>query len=260
LTSQLIQTGLREMWISPVVFDWEPMVESSTDFTSSRWKRSYELWSHAEQILNKSTTEFERANLIMNLRKAVDRRVRLLDERYSFRAIPVKDKPSDKLVLLEFVGVVRPRMLQKLIAIRNVVEHDDAKPPDPENCEVFLEFTWYFLRSTDMIMQRVVDRITFTDNENGCWVELGINPPDRWLPLLRGWLPASLISDEFRDGWPAVRIKRIATRATELSRLQEEESDDTGLGNRTCDRFFEAEVRGPTETLKKIYKLYFETV
>lgn len=248
------------MWINPNVFDWEPMVESSTDFTSSRWKRSYELWSHAEQILTKATTEFERANLIMNLRKAVDQRVRLLDERYSFRTIPIKKKPSDKLALLEFVGVVRPRMLQKLIAIRNAVEHEDVDPPDKDECEVFVDFTWYFLRSTDMITQRVADRITFTDNESGCWVELGINPPGRWLPLLRGWIPSALISDESKDGWPSLRVKRIATRASELSRLEEEESNDTGLGNKTCDRFFEAEVRGSTEALKKIYKLYFETV
>ena len=236
------------------------MVESSTDFTSRSWKRSYELWSHAEQILTKPTTEFERANVIMSLRKAIDRRVRLLDERYSFRAIPVRNKPLDKLALLEFVGVVRPRMLQELIAIRNAVEHDDVTPPDHESCEVFLEFTWYFLRSTDMITQRVSDRITFTDAQNGCWVELGINPPDRWLPLLRGWVPAALISHESRDGWLALRIKRIETRGTELSRLQEEESDGTGLGNRTCDRFFEAEVRGPADGLQKIYNLYFETV
>src|SRR5258706_16070804 len=144
------------MWVNPIVFNWDPMVESSSDYTSTAWKRSYELWSHAEQILSKPTTEFERANLIMNLRRAVDRRVRLLDQRYSFRSIPIKDKPSDVLALLEFVGAVRPRMLQKLIEIRNAVEHEDADPPDHETCEVFLEFTWYFLKSTDLITQRVV--------------------------------------------------------------------------------------------------------
>ncbi|MEK6333993.1 MAG: hypothetical protein AABM67_03530 [Acidobacteriota bacterium] len=248
------------MWVNPILFDWEPMVEISTDFTSSRWKRSYELWSHAEQILANSTTELARANVIMDLRRAVDRRVRLLDERYSFRGIPIKKKPSDTLALLEFVGVVRPRMLQKLIAIRNAVEHEDASAPDHETCAVFLEFTWYFLRSTDMIVQRVVDRITFTDTKTGCWVELGINLPQSWLPLLRGWIPSRLISNNPREEWPFLKVKRIETRANELARLQEEESDDTGLGDKTCDRFFEAEVRGSAKAMKRIYTLYFETI
>lgn len=248
------------MWVNPIIFNWDAMVEGSSAYTSDVWKRSHELWSHTEQILGKPTNEFERTNSIMDLRRAVDRRVRLLDERYSFRGIPIKEKPSDTLALLEFVGVVRPRMLQKLIAIRNAVEHEDADPPDHDTCEVFLEFTWYFLKSTDQITQRVVDRISFTDNEDGCWVEVGISPPHSWLPLLRGWIPSGLISDKPRDEWLFLRMKRFETRAEALARLKEEESNDSGLGNKTCDMFFEAEVRGMSEALKKLYKLYFEMV
>ena len=55
-------------------------------------------------------------------------------------------------------------------------------------------------------------------------------------------------------------MKRLVTRAEELVRLQEEESDDTGLGKNTCDRFFEGEVRGSSAAMKKLYKLYFEMV
>ena len=111
----LTETALlveKQMWVNPIIFNWHPFVESSSDYKSDVWKRSHELWLHAEQILNKSTTDFERVDSIMDLRRAVDRRVRLLDERYSFRRIPIKEKPSDVLGLLEFVGVVRPRMLQ----------------------------------------------------------------------------------------------------------------------------------------------------
>ena len=250
----------KQMWVNPIIFSWHPFVEGSSSYKSDGWRRSHELWLHAEQILSKSTTDFERADSIMDLRRAVDRRVRLLDKRYSFRRIPIKEKPSDVLGLLEFVGVVRPQMLQKLIDIRNAVEHEDAEPPDHETCEVFLEFTWYFLKSTDFITQRVVDRISFTHNEDGCWAELGISPPEGWLPLLRGWIPSALISDEPRDDWPLVKMKRLVTRAEELVRLQEEESDDTGLGNNICDRFFEGDVRGSNTALKKLYKLYFEMV
>jgi len=196
----------------------------------------------------------------MDLRRSIDQRVRLLDERYSFRHIPVKEKPSDALALLEFVGLVRPRMLQNLIAIRNAVEHEDADPPDHDSCEVFLEFTWYFLKSTDPVTQRVIDTITFTNEQDGCWVEVGIAPPDSWVPRLRGWIPSGLISDEPRDEWLSLKMKSLETRAEALTRHNEVESDDVGFGNKACDRVFRAELRGSSEALKKLYKLYFEIV
>jgi len=46
-------------------------------------------------------------------------------------------------------------MLQKLIDIRNPVEHEDVAPPDHEACKVFAEFTWYFLKSTDRMLREV---------------------------------------------------------------------------------------------------------
>lgn len=189
----------------------------------------------------------------MDIRRAIDRRVRLLDARYSFKSIPIKHKPADVLGLLEFVGLIRPRMLQKLIDIRNAVEHEDAEPPDRDTCEVFIDFTWYFLKSTDFITQRVIDRITFTDSDNGCWVELWISPPDRWLPRLRGWIPSSVLSEEPKDLWPLLKVKRLEKRA-------DEDQDDIGFGNKTCDRFCEAEVRGSSDALRKLYQLYFEMV
>lgn len=241
------------MWINPIVFSWEPFVDSSTGFSSGEWRRSHELLLHAEQILVNSRTDLDRVNSIMDIRRAIDRRVRLLDTRYSFRSIPIKEKPSDVLELLEFVGLVRPRMLQKLIDIRNAVEHEDAAPPDIDTCQVFVDFTWYFLKSTDFITQRVIDRTTFTDSENGCWIELWISPPDQWLPRLRGWIPSTLLSNEQRDQWPFLKMNRLETRA-------DAEQDDSGHGNKTCDRFFEAEVRGSSEALRKLYQVYFEMV
>jgi len=107
--------------------------------------------THAEQTLQSSATDLDRANAILEMRRSISRRIRLLDERYSLRSIPIKEKPSDFLKLLEFVGVVRPTMLQQLIDIRDGVEHEDAEPPDLERCKVFLEFIWYFLKSTDFV-------------------------------------------------------------------------------------------------------------
>jgi hypothetical protein len=108
----------KALWLSPTVFTWAPFVDASTEFKQEPWKRSHALFLHSEQILNNATTDDERADAIVALRRAINSRVRLLDQRYSFRRFPIKDKPSDVLGLLAFVGVVRPRMLRKLIDIR----------------------------------------------------------------------------------------------------------------------------------------------
>ncbi len=39
------------MWVNPIIFNWDAMVESSSDYTSDVWKRSHELWSHTQRIL-----------------------------------------------------------------------------------------------------------------------------------------------------------------------------------------------------------------
>lgn len=244
----------KAIWLSPTVFTWAPFVDASTEFKQEPWKRSHALFLHAEQILNNATTDDERADAIVALRRAINSRVRLLDQRYSFRRLPIKDKPSDVLGLLAFVGLVRPRMLRKLIDIRDAIEHEDIVPPDAEACSVLLEFTWYFLKSTDFITQRVIDTITFTDEENGCWVELGINPPDRWEPRVRGWVPSRLISSEAYDSWLLLQVKRLEKRGKNA------DPADGGFGNESCDRFFQADVRGPAEALRELYRFYFEIV
>lgn len=239
-------------------------MQGSRLYNNDLWKRAHDIWAHAEQILSKPTTEFERTNAIMDLRRAIERRVRLLDERYSFRSIPLKDKPSEILALLEFVGVVRPRMLQKLIDIRNAVEHGDAEPPDLDTCQVFLEFTWYFLKSTDLMVQKVVDSVLFEEDEDrGYWIEIHLLPPDDWVPSIRGWISPNLISNIPREEWIFLKLDKCETRAEAVARLKKDmasDADTRGWGKEEDDFYFLGEARGTSEALTKIYKQYFEIV
>ena len=66
------------MWLNPDVLEWQGIAQGSSVFTTEAWKRPYQIWSHAEQTLNKPTTESERTDAILTLRRAIDRRVRLL--------------------------------------------------------------------------------------------------------------------------------------------------------------------------------------
>src|SRR5207247_1310376 len=82
-------------------------------------------------------------------------RVSTLRQLYDLKRLPLPDRPKEDLALLEYLGLIRPMMLEKLIAIRNAYEHEDAAPPDIAACRDFVDLIWYFLRSTDMWVRHV---------------------------------------------------------------------------------------------------------
>jgi len=128
------------MWLSPKILEWESYVDSWVGLEDESWRRAYSISSHAEYLLEQSSTELFRVDAITTLNRAVDHRIRLLDEIYEFRRIPIRAKPVGNLMLLNYFGIVRSKMVQRLIEIRNAVEHQDADPPSEADCFDFLEF------------------------------------------------------------------------------------------------------------------------
>jgi len=251
------------MWLSPEILNWQAEIGGALILNESLWKRAHEIWFHAEQVLSSSTTEFQRVDVITTLKRAVDQRVRMLNDLYSFRSIPIRDKPSDTLNLLEFVGVLRPLMLQKLIDIRNTVEHEDAAPPDQEACQVFCELTWYFLRSTDRLTRLVVKDLELRppDEDPNYWLTLHAGPEYNWVPKLWGWITPNLISDVPKEHWMASLVGKIETREEAFARFKESGAesslDEEGRGRNPDDMFISAEIRGPSDALTRLVKIYF---
>ena len=144
---------------------------------------------------------------ITTLKRAVDNRLRILDNLYKFKRIPIKEKPSDLLEIMHYVDIVRPIMVKKLIEIRNAIEHEDASPPNYEDCKVFSEFVWYFLRSTDNLVRELV--VTFNlhpaSDLSVYSVGCGMGIEYGWNPTIGGWVPSQLISEEAKNSW--LRIK-----------------------------------------------------
>lgn len=251
---------------NPIVIEKSSYPHGTTILSGDEWKRPYQILEHSENILLKETSEFERADVITNLRKAIDQRIRLIDKRYSLRSIPIKSKPSDYVELLEFLGIVRPKMLRKLIEIRNVVEHEDVAPPNQEECEVLLEFIWYFLRSTDLLTQRIVDTILFEElDDEDYWIEINLQPPDSLIPNIRGWVPANLVSMNHVDNWIALKTERVESAQESIERLNSEGSkiesiDYFGSERKSDDIHFIGEIRGSEEILKNFYKFYFNLI
>lgn len=256
------------MWLTSAILKWECYVDSWTGFEDESWRRAYAIWSHGERLLEQSGVELFRVDSITTLKRAIDHRLRHLDSIYQFRQIPIRDKPTGNLELLNYLGIIRPRMVQKLIEIRNAVEHQDADPPDIGACFDFLEFTWYFLRSTDLLVRRPIRSLSVDPPESeldpeyyGAGIE--IDPGASWVPRITAWVVPTMLSTEPVSDWLALRASKTETRQEVVTRLGEPVDPtgwDSGRGKYPEDIYIQAEIRGPANYLLELYRRYFETV
>jgi hypothetical protein len=181
------------------------------------------------------------------------------------KAIPIPDKPSGTLELLEYVGLIRPLMLQRLIEIRNAVEHEDASPPRLEELHIFLEFVWYFLRSTDNALRHPIESFVLQpiplDEDSPYSVGVTLGPHPKWIPKIRGWVEPEMVSIENKQGWLMLKNTETITRqeftakSQKLDPLTETILKDHGLdtrGKNPDDIHLEGEVRGPKETILRL--------
>jgi hypothetical protein len=257
---------MNNMWLTPEILEWRVEAQGGSFADENQWKRPYDIWAHAEQVLSHPTTEFLRVDVITTLKRAIDHRVRMLNNLYSFKRIPIKEKPSEILNLLEFAGVVRPLMLQKLLDIRNAVEHEDASPPDHESCQMFLEFAWYFLRSTDKMAQQVLEDFGIFPPKEAHYYGMSVysGPENSWIPKLWGWITPDMLSNVSKAGWIVLDVEEIETREELTERLKDSGNPvidgESGRGRYPNDMCISAKVRGPSGALIQLLKMYFAAV
>jgi hypothetical protein len=262
MTFDLKQNSL---WLSPEVLQWPNFSGGGAEPHVSLRSRSYEIWNHAEQRLREASSDLQLVDVITTLKRSVDHRMRVLDGIYSFDSIPIKGKPSELLSLLEFLEIVRPLMFRNLLEIRNAVEHEDAPPPDKKTSQVLLEFVWYFLRSTDRMLQLVSDQIGFhpaDSNEGDYWLEVGYGPSKDWNPKLRGFVPRDLVSTQAVDDWIFLASASKETNSEVIERFKargDAELVDYHLskGRRLDDIHVEGDIRGSQGSIVSLTKIYF---
>jgi hypothetical protein len=164
----------KPVWIDPSWLSWEyralqSVPEESTSFDpsdtitspSEATARLYDIHQHACDRLEGEPSRDDRGDTIIALRRVVGRRVKELTEIYELRKLPTGVKPKYDLELLEYFGIIRPFMLKRLIDLRNSVEHEDSSPPPTDECLMFVDLVWYFLRSTDKLVHGRVEEIDF---------------------------------------------------------------------------------------------------
>jgi hypothetical protein len=142
-------------WLSNTVFSWIPYLDGWSTKASENLMRPYTHWEHAQKLSNSETNPFVRIDIITTLKRSVDIRIRNLNDIYQFRNILFLKKTKSIIELLSQLEIIRPMMISKLNRIRNTIEHQDKAPPSHDECMELVDFTWYFLRSTDILIQHI---------------------------------------------------------------------------------------------------------
>lgn len=216
------------MWLSEKVLDWEATNFSVSSTEPHNFFRAYELLQHAESLITISTNNFQLADGISNLRRALNQRLKYIDELYSVSAAFPKN--FGFLECLHELGLARPFVIKQLLEIKNDIEHNDATPPTHARCLELLDMTWYLLKSTDSIC---ASRRTSLDLEQGetiiCNSEysLSIYPQQNkgCEIYFQGRFPATVISMEEQSGFFRFHCKEIRTKNEMASRVDEIHDD-----------------------------------
>lgn len=254
---------MKTVWISTEVLEWTVHTSRQPGCVKGQAERSYKMCQHAEAILKSRTNEFHRVDVIGTLKRALDLRLKLLDELYKFDRIPILNTPHGRIQQLEHFGIAKPIMAHTLLSIRNRIEHQDVVPPDHKECEKLHEFVWYFLRSTDIYVYNVMSRFTLQapdSSDSDHWLQIETDPSRNWVLNAMGWLPSNYVSTAQYPDWLTVACRRNITRGElfddEIARgnmgitwgRENAARDDVGVAG---------VLSGDNNALSKLYMLYF---
>ncbi|WP_256761273.1 hypothetical protein [Cohnella sp. WQ 127256] len=203
---------INTIWLPKEVFEWNQSSAGGAVISSNSINRAYIIWEHSRVLIEEATNDLQLSDGILNLKRSLNQRLKLIEDTYSFKKIDILNKPKGYLELLERYGIVRPYLMKNLLTIRNDIEHNDAPPPDINRCKELLDVVWYFLKSTDGIVQLVKEAIfDLFDNKGretnyGFQIEIDYDTTPISIKLI-GWFPSDLLSNTSQQDYFQVFVE-----------------------------------------------------
>lgn len=192
------------MFISERVLDWNYYTENSSGISHDEeneivW-RAHEIWRYASSLISRDCSEFALCDVIANLKRAVNHRLQALSHAYAFDALPFPNR-KQTLEKFQFYGIIRPALLKELFLVRNAIEHQNADPPNLTQCSTYIDFVWYFLKSTDSLLLMKVEDVIFWSPPDGEY-SLTFHPKfdGSWNVLVKGELPSEDVLSSAQPG------------------------------------------------------------
>jgi hypothetical protein len=249
-------------WLSETVFSWLPHLEGWSTKASANLMRPYTHWEHAQKLSNSETNQFIRIDIVTTLKRSVDIRIRNLNDIYQFRNILFLKKTKRIIELLSQLEIIRPMMISKLNRIRNTIEHQDEAPPSHDECMELVDFTWYFLRSTDILIQQIPGTVIFEPGggiyDSPYWVSFNANTGSDWSVKINGWVENDKISLEEKSNCIIIDLERFDSAEVLLDKNKEWDSYQEEHKNRNpSDIHFNGRFIGPPEMIKVFIINYF---
>ncbi|MBZ6076127.1 hypothetical protein [Microvirga puerhi] len=206
------------------------------------WQQQYDIHGHAESILENNPNSHDLACAIFQLNRSIDFRERLLNKLYNFKRIPgiYGNKHHERM---SYLGIIKPLLKSKLDKIRNNVMHSVTYPTQniSEVAELS-EFTWYFLKSTDLIASRAARALElhrFLDDEQEEWLEVSFDPAN-WDINIRGKTLSENILQENSEQTIQIDTHKL-----------EREDDLT---------YFHGKLLGPISAKQSLMRIYFSAL
>ncbi|SDH60894.1 hypothetical protein SAMN05192558_12215 [Actinokineospora alba] len=188
------------IFLDPIFLTWEQDAGASEVSDHQPTRRSYEMWRLAESKTGLDT--------VLWLNRAVNLRMRLLTQRYNMRSI-LRDPPPQDTEILARIGIIRPHMHRALTELHRALE---VSPVPPEHCAELVDTVWYFLRSTDSLMNVQRTDMAFAHeqaNRDG-YVSFEFGQYfTKQSPSVAAWgiLPLELVSQQATGDWISIDLK-----------------------------------------------------
>jgi hypothetical protein len=251
--------------ISSKLFNWDPSAEGHRYCDKEEQREAHRMWCHAEKILLKSTnTSYELIDCILTLRRSIDHRFKLLNRIYEFKKIPIKSKPKELHEQLAYFGITRTFMLNRIIEIRNSVEHRLKTPPQKDRCLEILDIVWYFLKSTDRYVNLRLESFLLECNEKELLerdyvVTMALNPRNDWSIRIYGWLPEKYLIKNEEGLGIEIDVKKFETKTDALERIKKITEDTSHIENKSpMDFWLDGILLNCPENIKKsLFMMYF---
>ncbi len=227
----------KPIWINPKIMSWFAHDDGGSIFEPTRRQRAYEILKRAEFFLDCDTvpTEHDRADCLSNLRRCINHRLEFLEEEYSLKSNLIRGRNTHYFELLRRVGAVRPTMLNGLLAIRNDVEYRDLAPPEVKRCRELVDVVWYFLRSTDHLLQvhKAGAMLTPPDADpwdSTYWVKCDIDFVPKFACRMNGWLRPEWISTSGVEDYLHIKTSVFHTKSEKFGAFEQHlDKDDDDI-------------------------------
>jgi hypothetical protein len=232
---------MNHLVLNEQILSWGIRVDAHHINDSIAWRRPYEYFHVAESILGESKEGLKLIDVISNLKRAINYRIKNISEIYHFKSLNKLGLPEDVFSKLELLGIARPAILRTITSIRNSIEHQFKDPPESKRCREFVDVVWYFLKSTDDLCKRIARELVLNCEfkvgyDSAYWLGISFKESEIWETFeINGWVLPEHVQDSNGRGIPVVNgsisskqdlIGSLDGREEVVSELLKDKRDD----------------------------------